>query len=527
VDTAKYAALFLAESRDHLQHCNRLLLAWERHPAAEEPVAGLFRSVHTLKGMASAMGFDRLADLAHRFEGLLQGLRDGVVPASVELVELGFGVVDRLEEGVGLAVEGRDADLVVEDLAAALAQAGRSPGLAATPVWSPPGGPRPAESEATPARLTRQVRVELDRLDTLVALAGEVVVARTRLAALAEQRRDPELIEATHHLGRLVTDLHGQVLHTRMAPVGEVFERFPRVVRDLARQLDKRVRLETAGEAIELDRAILDQLPDLLVHLVRNAVDHGIESPAERVAVGKPQEGCIRLEARRLRNRVQVSVTDDGRGIDRVAVLGQEGIGESGDDAVLLDILSRPGFSTARTVTDVSGRGVGVDAVVHGVRQIGGRVSLATWPGRGTCFTLELPLTMAIVPALLVAATGQRYALPLAFVRETARLPAGTLPGMTVDWRGTPAGVVALTERLSGDGPRPGVVLEVGPGAGAGGGSPLLAVLLVDDVVGYQDLVVSQVEAPRGMPEWITGASILPDGQPALLLDPAGLVGRR
>jgi two-component system chemotaxis sensor kinase CheA len=521
VDVSKYAALFLAESRDHLQQCNRLLLAWERHPAAEEPVAGLFRSVHTLKGMAGAMGYDRLAELAHGFENVLQGLRDGRIPASVELVDLGFTVVDRLDRGVALAASGKDEALEVADLLGQLGAA--TTGNGAPPATTDPAPPGveelPTASAVAPAPgLARQVRVDLARLDTLVGLAGEVVVGRHRLAAALEEQGSPALVEEVHRLGRLVTDLHGQALYVRMAPVAEVFERFPRAVRDLARQLGKRVRVDMEGDEIELDRAILDELPDLLLHLVRNAVDHGIEAPEERVARGKPVEGVLRLEARRERNAVLVSVSDDGRGIDRDAVFARaeraDGAAGLTDEEALLGVLARPGFSTAEAVTDISGRGVGVDAVVHRARQIGGTVQLVTEPGRGTTVTLRLPLTVAIVPALLVNLGGERHAVPLAFVIEAARLPAHTAAGDVVPWREGEVTVVDLGAGPPAGAWRPAVILSVGSRRQA---------LLVDGVLGQLDVVVSRIDAPRGTPDWVQGATILDDGRPALILDPAAL----
>jgi two-component system chemotaxis sensor kinase CheA len=277
------------------------------------------------------------------------------------------------------------------------------------------------------------------------------------------------------------------------------------------------------GGEIELDRAILDELPDPLLHLLRNAADHGIESPEARKAAGKPVEGCIRLRATRERNTVLIAVEDDGRGVDRGAVLARaasegwlaDADGEMGAEA-LLRILARPGFSTAREVTDVSGRGVGIDAVVHRVRALGGATELSSRPGAGTTVTLRLPLTVAIVPALLVGIGDGRYAVPLGYVAETTRLePVAAGAGRAeVSYRGRLVPVIDLGTAPR-EGWRPGVILDVAGRQGA---------LAVDTLLGQEDIVVGPVDAPRGTPRWINGATVLSDGVPALILDPTALV---
>jgi two-component system, chemotaxis family, sensor kinase CheA len=599
VDTARYTALFVAESRDHLQECNRLLLRWERDPGAREPLDGLFRATHTIKGMAASLGFVRLTEFAHAFEHLLQGVRDGAAPPRPDLVDLAFQAVDRLEQGVALAASGRDAEFDAADLVTALAApSGRRRRRQAVPVRAPSAGSgvpvrvrlrtdaaMPAArialvlaraarfgpvSDVTPAPeswtdvgfsgsvqfrvqaevgaevLRRallqvgdveevevrsadapvptgggQVRVDLDRLDTLVALAGEVVVVRNRLAALLDAVGDPVLVEEGHRLGRLVTDLHGQVLHTRMTPVGEVFERFPRAVRDLARRLGKQLRFEVAGGDIELDRAILGELPDVLLHLLRNAVDHGLETPEARATAGKPPEGLLRLQAGRERNMIVITVEDDGRGIDREAVLARASAGGwvvaagDGDDEALLRLLAQPGFSTAEHVTEVSGRGVGIDAVMHRVRALGGAAALETRAGVGTTIVLRLPLTRAILPALLVRIGNERYAVPLEFIEQTVRLPAETAGGRTVEHGGESLLVHDLGVGPARSAWRPAVLFDVAGRRGA---------VLADTLLGQEDVVVSPVDAPRGAPAWINGATILADGRPALMLDPTALV---
>jgi two-component system chemotaxis sensor kinase CheA len=276
------------------------------------------------------------------------------------------------------------------------------------------------------------------------------------------------------------------------------------------------VRLELEGADIELDRAILEELPKVLLHLLRNAVDHGIEPPAARKKAGKGPEGRIRLAARRDRNTVIITVSDDGRGIDEVAVRARArelGWGADAETPDLLRILGRPGFSTKREVSDVSGRGVGFDAVLHRVRALGGSTELRTPAEGGTMIVLKLPSSLAVVPALLLRVADDRFAVPLGFVAETARL-APEVDGGKVTYRGRELPLVSLGRREAGP-VRPGVILEVGGRQG---------VLLVDTLLGQEDVVVRPVHAPRGVPRWVNGATILSDGLPALVLDPTALV---
>ncbi|MEO8227824.1 MAG: Hpt domain-containing protein, partial [Gemmatimonadota bacterium] len=399
MDVSKYAALFLAESREHLRACNRCLLAWEHDPAATEPVDGLFRAIHTIKGMAATMGYDGVALLAHRSENLLDGLRTGQVAVSAEVLQLLFSAVDAIAEGIERTASG-DTSMHQDDLLAELDRAAEGTGsgqtaelVAAIPrqlgravtVAIRSGAPmrggramlavRRAEALGTVSALRppatafdreefdgrfsfrlatttadsaietairsagdvdvvsfaefeaeqpqsansrgRQIRVDLRRLDAMMKQVGELVVARNRLVDISARSDDDALDAVADRIARLVTNLQAEVIQARMTPVGDVFDRFPRLVRDLARDLGKQVRFEMDGEEIELDRAILDEIGDPLVHLIRNALDHGLEPAAERIAAGKPAQGRLLLSAGRERNSVAIRVSDDGRGIDR------------------------------------------------------------------------------------------------------------------------------------------------------------------------------------------------------------------
>jgi two-component system chemotaxis sensor kinase CheA len=376
----------------------------------------------------------------------------------------------------------------------------------------------------------RQIRVELRRLDLLMKQVGELVVAKNRLSALSSEAQDPVLAELTERISRLVSAMQGEVIAARMTPVGEVFERFPRLVRDLSRDLGKQIRFDMEGEEIELDRSILDEIGEPLLHLIRNAADHGIESPGDRGAAGKPAQGRILLSATRERNTVAIRVVDDGRGIDRERILAKarrEGAAPETDaltDDLLVRILARPGFSTAQVVSGVSGRGVGVDVAMTRVRALGGTLEVRTELGRGTTFLIRVPLTLAIVRALLTEAGGERYAVPLAYVAETVEFDRRAVTAIrdrealvvrdqvipTVHLRDL---VAARSEVAASR--RPTIILEVGERRTA---------LVVDALVGQQDIVVEPFDAPRGLPLFVGGATILADGAPALILDAAALL---
>jgi two-component system chemotaxis sensor kinase CheA len=623
MDLSQYAELFLAESREHLSACNQLLLEWERRPAATEPVGGIFRAVHTVKGMAATMGYARVADLAHRMENLLDHLRRGGRPPADDTLQLLFRATDALEKAVDLAVTGREreADVagVVADLDRAVALLAPGGGRAAAPAadadfLAPPGpvgggrlvqvvlrpeaalkggramlivrkvqgfggvhgiAPPPAAFEAedfdgrfafrletsAPAaeieaavraagdveRVTvgddesraprveggasRHIRVDLRRLDALMDLIGELVTARGRLNELAARLRDPAVDDVAIQVARLSADLQAEIIQARMTPMWQVFDRFPRLVRDLARQLGKQVAFRVEGKEIELDRAILDELGDPLVHLLRNAVDHGIEPPAERRKQGKKPEGEIVLSAVRERSSVAISIADDGRGIERGRVLERakrDGLvdphAETLSDDQLLRVLARPGFSTADAVTNVSGRGVGIDVAMTKIRALGGSIEIRTDAGTGTTFVLRLPVTLAIVRALIAAVGSERYALPLTYVAETVEF--GTVAMTTMEGqeamvlRDRVVPLVHLRRLLGAVGDaaplrRPVIVLEMGDRR---------AGVVVDGMLGQQEIVVKGFEAPQGTLPVFSGATIMGDGVPALILDAAGLL---
>jgi two-component system chemotaxis sensor kinase CheA len=389
------------------------------------------------------------------------------------------------------------------------------------------GGGRASELVAT--RQHRHIRIDLHRLDTLMNLIGELVITRGRLQQLAATINEPALTEAVTQTSRLVADLQDGIMTSRMVPVWQVFDRFPRVVRDAARALGKQVELVVDGQEIELDRSLLDEIGDPVVHLLRNAVDHGLETPDERKRAGKSPTGRLTLVAARDRSAVVIRVTDDGKGIDRGRVLARAqemGLVESGrselTDDELFRLIGRPGFSTATKVTDISGRGVGIDAVHTRVRALGGTVDMKSAKGEGTSVTVRLPVTLAIVRSLLARIGDETYAIPMTHVNETVQVERDTIRHVkgreVLVLRDDVLPVVHLRD-----------VVRLGRRDGGGGQVVVLEVadrragMVVDELTGQQEIVIKPFDAVKDGLSVFSGATILGDGVPALILDVSSL----
>jgi two-component system chemotaxis sensor kinase CheA len=405
---------------------------------------------------------------------------------------------------------------------------GNGPGAAAPPPTAAPAPVPPAPRAA--AAPESSVRVDTGRLDTLVNRAGELVLARNRLLSLASRSGDESLLAAAGELDRIADDLHGAVLGMRMQPVRRLFQRFPRIVRDLARQLGKQIELVLEGEDTELDRSLVEALADPLIHLLRNAVDHGLEAPAERERAGKPAGGRVKLSASQRGERIVIVVADDGRGMDpdvlrRKAV--EKGVIDEAQAARLgeaesLELIFRPGFSTAGAISDISGRGVGMDVVKTRVAELGGTLQVRSRPGHGSELELAVPLTLAIVRVLMVRVGGRMLAVPLANVEEVFELAAGQdglLDGRVVAayrGRALPLGDLAGWAGVAGVPARHVVVVHAGH---------MRIGCLVHEVIGREDVMVKPLGPLFDGVAGVAGATVTGDGRLALVLDPAGLVG--
>ena len=393
-----------------------------------------------------------------------------------------------------------------------------------------------ATNGAAPGHQTTSIRVELGRIDRLVDMVGELVIAQAMaLDSLSElvDIRHVKQMQALEDLTMRTRQLQEGVMAVRMQPLKALFSRFPRVVRDLSRKLEKSVRLELEGEATEVDKTIIEELSDPLTHMIRNCMDHGLETPEEREAAGKPEQGVVKLSAEHRNGRILIRVSDDGRGLNPEKVLEkaiQNGLVEEGADLSKEEIealIFMPGFSTAAEISDVSGRGVGMDVVRRNIQKLGGRVTVESEFGKGSTFTLALPLTLAVLDGMLVNVARERYVVPLSTIVETVVPEPGSLrpmpDGSTVmSLRGEPIRLIDLASAmsLSREGkPEPlrklAVVVETEMGRRIG--------LIVDELLGQQQVVIKSLEANYRSIDGVAGTAILGDGRVRLILDIDGL----
>ncbi|MGN6281715.1 chemotaxis protein CheA [Frateuria sp.] len=420
-----------------------------------------------------------------------------------------------------------------------------------TAVVTPAPAPAPAPAniaDAAAARGTREtsaesssVRVAIDKIDSMINLVGELVITQAMLDTFREEfdpARLPLLQQGLTQLARHARELQESVMGIRMLPIASVFNRFPRLVRDLSQKLGKQVKLDLHGEQTELDKTVLEKIGDPMVHLVRNAIDHGLETPEKRRAAGKHEMGTLKLDAFHRGGSIVVEVSDDGAGLNREAIVRkavERGLIKSGDglsDEAVGDLIFQPGFSTAEVTTDLSGRGVGMDVVRRNVSDLGGSVVVRSRPGQGSVFTITLPLTLAIIDGLTAAVGEERYIVPLVSIIESVQLKPEALKtvaggGELFRFRGEYLPVLRLHELFGCDGAKRTIedgLLIVVEGEGARVG------LFVDGLVGQQQAVVKSLEANYRRVQGVSGATILADGSVALIVDIAGLVrlhGRR
>jgi len=536
--SAELVGIYLEDAREHLAALDAVLLRLERTGADKDAVAGILGPLHTLKGNSGMIGFVGIKDYVHRLEDVFARVRDGSLPLSPDALQVLFDGASALRAAVESAGEsGREQGDLKGERAALEA-------LAAAASLSPTAAPRPGEGGRTDrtgeaalaiAR-SNLVRVDFARLDHLLNLVGELIVHRTKLMDLGRELASvvpasaQELLDSVQQVAGVSTQLQETIMDIRMLPIRHVFERFPRLVRDLAHHQGKKVELILQGEDTRVDKAVIDELGDPLVHLIRNAVDHGIESPGVRRARGKSETGTILLSAAQESNQVVITLVDDGGGIDAAEVRQraiEHGIVRPDDtltDREAIQLIFAEGFSTARSVTDVSGRGVGLDVVVRCMERLGGLIEAETLPGAGTKFTLQLPLTLAIITVLMVEVEGEVYALPSGAVVESLRFRKDEVVRMngrdTLRIRDRIIPVVHLTERFS-DAARS--ARDRAYAVIVGRGDKRLA-LTVDRLRGQQDVVIKGLDAMvSGARVGVAGATILGDGRVVLVLDVAAL----
>lgn len=681
----QYLSMFIDESTDHLQSLNENMLQLESTPEDLSIVQVIFRSAHTLKGMAATMGFNDLASLTHQMENVLDLVRNNELkmnefifdtlfksldaletmvqditqggegksdvsqivaalqsivkgdysqttsakaPAAAEQSASGFRldqfqysvleqsinagnsvfflevsiredcllkgaraymVFDALEQN-GEVVKSNPSvqdleqekfdhsfsvyfisqvaqdtlydiissiseiekvhiipmdqetldqisqdDHEVEEATLQLQQAVRQTAATKTDEPAKPG----AEAKAAPAQAgaaaaSRTIRVDIERLDVLMNLFSELLIDRVRLEQLASEIKSSELTETVEHMARVSGDLQNIVLKLRMVPVDTVFNRFPRMIRDLAKSLDKKVDLVITGADTELDRTVIEEIGDPLVHLLRNAVDHGIESLADRTAAGKPETGNLQLRAFHSGNHVFIEIEEDGRGINREKVLAtalkngvvQPDEAKSMTDEQIYQLLFAAGFSTADKVSDISGRGVGLDVVKSKITSLGGNVTVESKLGQGSKFSVQLPLTLSIISAMLVRLGEEKYAIPLSSIVETMIIERSHIRHIhgnkMIDYRQSVIPVISLREVFDcpaghEDEKEASEVVVVRKG-------DRIAALMVDEFIGQSEIVIKTLGKYLTNIYGISGATILGDGQVALIIDPNALV---
>jgi len=574
--TPEIAADFLIEAQEILDRLGEQLVTLEHDPSDSGQLNAVFRGFHTLKGGAGFLGIQAMVNLCHAAEETLGLVRAGQATLEAQHFDAAQQSLDWLQQmldAVGAGEEPPHApQALIEQFdvhgsapapapkpAAAAAPAPQAGGdligddefealldqlhgggaptsvapptpapVAAAPAPAKPATPKPATKAGGEAEQT--IRVDTKRLDAIVNLVGELVLSRNRLKTLRARIRDEELDRAVSSLDIATARLQTAVMRTRMQPVGKVFSRFPKVARDVARQLQKEVDLELVGADTELDRNLVEALADPLVHLVRNAIDHGIEVPSLREACGKPRQGHVRLSAQQEGDFVTIEIRDDGAGIDperlRAKAL-EKGLIDPEAAARLthdecLQLVFMAGFSTKAVVTDISGRGVGMDVVQSRIRELSGQITIHSDVGRGSRFVIRVPLTLAILPTLLVQAGEPVYALPLARVMEVLHAPSESLrwfDGQAVlDRQSHTLPLVDLRQWLRVDPVMAPlltiVVLQMGEQRFG---------LIVDQVRGREEVVIKPLpRAVRGLPGY-AGATLIGDGRMALILDVDGL----
>jgi two-component system chemotaxis sensor kinase CheA len=561
IDLNRFIATFFDEAKEHLEAIEEQAMALGSGRDDAETLNTIFRAAHSIKGGSGTFGFTQLSEATHEIETLFDGLRKGKGRADAATVRLVLDCCDVFKSHLAKLKAGeRGIDPAMEALRERLnaPRAVEAPKEEKFGFFDDPMAAQKAEPEARhPGRRKEDrkeekfgffdpdaaaaadqnrrrgdassIRVGVDKIDRIVNLVGELVIAQAMVqqsVATQGTKADERLAHSVATLDRNTRELQQAVMSIRMMPMEFVFSRFPRLVYDVSAKLNKKVHLRTQGHETELDKELIEQLVDPLTHVVRNAIDHGIESPVERVKAGKPEAGTIVMKATHRGGSVVIVVTDDGQGLDRdriVAKARELGIpaDDSWTDVQAWGLIFEAGFSTAKEVTNLSGRGVGMDVVRRNITHMGGTVSVASVKGQGTTITLQVPLTLAVLDGMIVGVGDEQYIVPLEFVAEAFKPAPGDIRSIVgqpslVAVRGEHLPIVRLDTLVQLD--RDGaamtepicLVVEV---------DNRRAALLVDQLIGQQQLVVKSLDSNLHAVPGVAGATILGDGRVALILD--------
>jgi two-component system chemotaxis sensor kinase CheA len=533
---------FISESSEILEELENDLVELEDRKDDEELINKIFRAVHTIKGSSSFLELDKMSAVSHHTEDILNRLRkkdmevnDGIMDILLEYVDVAKNIILDLKSGKDTTD--------VSDLLSKLEQVKTGTYILkdvkkkVVDVKGQKIGGKQVKAAAQAIEQT--IRVEVGRLDALMNLVGELVLSRNRLVQIANElnikyeddAKVEQLLDTPSQLGLITTDLQLAVMKTRMIPISKVFNRFPRIVRDMARELKKEVELIVSGEDTELDKSVIELITDPLMHMVRNAIDHGIEMPEEREKIGKMRKGVLYLSASQEGNHIIISVKDDGGGINpekiaKVAIekelVTKEEIARMEKDEIL-GFIFKPGFSTATKVTNISGRGVGLDVVRNNVEKLNGIINIDANMGEGTTLQLKLPLTLAIIQSLLVEVSGEVFAIPLVSIIETIKIKEEEIHDLegreVLNYR---SGVLTLI-RISN-------VFDLEPTFGEFIYIVIVAVaerqvgFVVDRLIGQEEIVIKSLGEFLGSLLGIAGATIMGDGKVRLIMDPSGVI---
>ena len=539
IDRTELIQIFSAESEENLREMELGYVQLESTPDDVETLQAIFRAAHTIKGNAASLGFPALAKFAHGVEDVLDQLRTGATALTTPLATLLLRTVDMFRHLIEGAVAGTVEDLLPEhqelldDLKIEAGGHEITPAAHHEPSERRSGDERRSEIERRNRNKPQTLRVEIDKLDRMLNLTGEIAVARERLTGLLDSSDGSllidEILEAHRSSDRLFMDLQEEVMKVRMVPLGPTFRQFVRTVRDVATAQGKQAYVEVSGEDVGVDMNVIEHLRDPLTHIVRNAVDHGIETLDERRRAGKDPRGCIRLQAWHEGGSIVIQVQDDGSGLDRGKIIERaRSMGYVSDldklsDAEVYRLILDAGFSTASTITEYSGRGVGMDVVRRNVEQLRGSIAIDSRLGAGTTFTLRLPLTLAIIRGFAVGVEGETYVMPLDAVIECIEFPRVDISDAGnrgfINLRGQALPYLRLREcfRLGGQRPERENVLVLRVQEQRVG-------LVVDRLFGESQTVIKPLGRVLGELPGVSGSAILGNGRVALILDVEGLL---
>lgn len=559
---------FMIETREIIDALNANLVKLEKDPGNPDLLSEIFRGTHTIKGTSGFLGFKELMRLTHRLEDVLNKLRKGEIRVTPGITDVLLDAVDAVKSVLQDIVDknqgATDISIVLNALSniykgkpRTTIRPARSRGSKFAKMQAISNTPAATDAERThaqtagPARNHKRellkksdstIRVGVDRLDSVVNMIGELVLGRNALmqsctmlqAAHAGDKSIEQLGRAASQINFITGELHMAIMKMRMLPVGNVFNKFPRVVRDLSRDLHKKIDLVIVGEETELDKSVLEIISDPLVHLIRNAIDHGIEAPEERRKLGKPEKGIIRLSSYREGNNIVIEVTDDGRGMNLNSIkikaleknlVTPEELGKLTKKEIL-SFIFQPGFSTAKKTTNISGRGVGMDVVRNNVEKLRGTIDIGGEEGRGSMITIRLPLTLAIVQGLLTGSGRDIFVIPLTSVIEAVAIDHSDIRYINqkpvVRLHDSILPIVELTDVLYGRRPqRTGRIKIVVVGL-----AEKRLGLIVDSLIGQEEVVIRSLGNYLSQTPGVAGATIMGDGRVRLVIDLPGLFER-